>query len=47
MSLLGFNLDLNWVMLGIGVLVGWHFPQPVWVTATVAAVKTWWTKYSA
>lgn len=46
MNLFGFDLDLNWIMLGIGVLVGWHFPQPAWFGASVDAVKTWYTSWT-
>ena len=25
----------------VGLLIGWHFPQPLWIQAAWAALKAW------
>jgi hypothetical protein len=29
------------LMIGIGVLIGWHFPQPEWAQKVQAGVTMW------
>lgn len=45
MSLFGLEFNLTIAALIAGVFVGWHFPQPAWVKASVAAGKTWLTNF--
>jgi hypothetical protein len=45
MSIFGLELNLTIVSLIAGVFVGWHFPQPAWVSASIAAAKTWLSSF--
>lgn len=36
-----FGLILNIAMIVGGVFLGWHFPQPLWVSVAITAIKTW------